>query len=153
MWVSPGLSDAGKYIKSCYKGVSGGGLCQSNFAPDGREGFLVTSDHYLYSTTYGTYISGNIAALYNDRTSIGFGSTTDKSKAAAIFYATPNGDGTSQVHLKDFSRNTEFYFCYYNQYVAPYSGDFNIGWSVVGYNPNNGGRGSWCIPTVLTLHD
>ncbi|KAF2964093.1 hypothetical protein GQX73_g9461 [Xylaria multiplex] len=91
MWISPALTDAGKYIKSC-----SGGVCQSNWAPDGREGFRVTADQYLYSTTLGTYISGNIAALYNGRTIIGFGSTTDKLKAAAVFRATSNGDRTSQ---------------------------------------------------------
>ncbi|KAI0459545.1 hypothetical protein F5B21DRAFT_455246, partial [Xylaria acuta] len=76
-------------------------MCQSNFAPDGREGFRVTPDHYLYSATYGTYPSGSVAGLYNDRESIRFGSTTDRSKAATIFYATSNGDGTSQIHLID----------------------------------------------------
>ncbi|KAI8632558.1 hypothetical protein F5Y19DRAFT_492358 [Xylariaceae sp. FL1651] len=154
MWISPSLSDAGKYVKTCYGGTGGaGGMCQSNFAPDRREGFRVTDDHYLYSTTYNLYYTLTISGLYNARESVGFG-VTDKSQAAAVFYTTSNGDGTRQVHLKDPSNGPkEFYFCYYNQYVAPYSDDLKTGWLIVGYSPTNGGKGNWCIPTTLTIDD
>ncbi|KAI0416359.1 hypothetical protein F5X98DRAFT_388110 [Xylaria grammica] len=147
MWVSPAVSDAGKYIKSC-----SGGLCQSNFAPDGREGFRVTSDHYLYSMTHGTYVSGPIASLYNDRTIIGFGTTTDKAKAAAVFHATANGDGTSQVHLID-ANNREFGFCYVSSSSGAGTADYTIGFYVIGYSATNNGRPAWCVPTTMTIHD
>ncbi|KAI1748176.1 hypothetical protein F4782DRAFT_542971 [Xylaria castorea] len=155
MWISPSQSDAGKYVKSCNKAAYGGGMCQSNFAPDGREGFRVTPDHYLYSTTYGTYFSGNIAGLYNARESIEFGSTTDKSQAAAIFYATSNGDGTSQIHLIDPSNNQEFGFCYISSSNGnqPGTADYSTGYYIAGYSSTNNGRAQWCVPTTLTIQD
>ncbi|TGJ85297.1 hypothetical protein E0Z10_g3471 [Xylaria hypoxylon] len=154
MWISPAVSDAGKYIKSCNKAAaSGGGICQSNLAPDGREGFRVTADNYLYSTTYGTYFSASIAALYNERTSIGFGSTADKSKAAAVFRATSNGDGTSQVHLVDPSNNKEFNFCYVSSGGQAGTADYTTGFYVLGYSSTNGGRAQWCIPTTMTIRN
>ncbi|KAI0431174.1 hypothetical protein F5Y09DRAFT_340986 [Xylaria sp. FL1042] len=93
LWISPSISDAGKYLKVGSKGA--GELTQSNFAPDGREGFRVTPDNYLYSTTWGVYISGYVQGLYNAREIIGFSAYADKSQASPIFRTTDNGDGSS----------------------------------------------------------
>ncbi|KAJ2998881.1 hypothetical protein NUW58_g185 [Xylaria curta] len=153
MWVSPSITDAGKYIKSCWAGTGGGGMCQSNYAPDGREGFRVTSDHYLYSTTYGTYFSATISSLYNPRTLLSFSSTTDKSKAAAVFYKTSNGDGTSKIRLVDPATNTEFSFCFINSGSGTaLPGDYKTGLFILGYGPNSS-RPGWCVPTTLTIKE
>ncbi|KAI1350943.1 hypothetical protein F5Y01DRAFT_134781 [Xylaria sp. FL0043] len=151
LWVSPAFSDAGKYLKVGSKGA--GSLTLSNFAPDGREGFRVTSDNYLYSTTWGVYITGPISGLYNAREIIGFGAVTDKSKALAIFRATNNGDGTSTVHLVDPSNGNEFGFCYVSQGGQPGLADYTTGYTIIGYSATNGARPGWCIPTIMTIQN
>ncbi|RYC56894.1 hypothetical protein CHU98_g9302 [Xylaria longipes] len=150
LWVSPAFKEAGKYLKTGSHGT--GTLTQSNFAPDGREGFRVTSDNYLYSTTYGVYYVVPIEGLYNDREIIGFGTTKDKSAASPVFRAISNGDGTSTVHLVDPSNNREFGFCYISQ-NQPGLADYSTGYDVLGYSSTNNGRPGWCVPTTMTIRD
>ncbi|KAI1358619.1 hypothetical protein F5Y08DRAFT_110903 [Xylaria arbuscula] len=153
MWVSPAVTEAGKFLKI---GVSGDGvLAQSNFAPDGRQGFRLTSDGYLYSTTFGKYVTGDVS--YLSRQGINpvmvFSTTADKSKAAPIFRGTDNGDGTTQIHLVDPSNNREHGFCAVVFGGGGVVADYQIGFYVMGYSFTQSSLGTFCKPTVMTVRN
>ncbi|KAI0523881.1 hypothetical protein F5B22DRAFT_659634 [Xylaria bambusicola] len=148
LWVSPAANDAGKFLKI---GPTYGLLTQSNFVPEGREGFRLTSDGYLYSTTNGKWISGNIDAIDGKYGLLGLSAFADKAQARPIWRGTDNGDGTTRIHLVNPANNHEFQLCALINGIGSPLNDFKSGYGVFGYSSAN--LGSVLIPTIMTLRN
>ncbi|KAI0197983.1 hypothetical protein F4808DRAFT_269718 [Astrocystis sublimbata] len=150
MWANPAISEEAGFLKSCSQGI-----CQSDYAPDPKEGWLVTDDGYLYSTTTGKYLTANIGFLYTTLAGmLGFGAVASKSEASPLFRKFSNGDGTSRVLVFDPSNMKQMGFCY----VTTDAGgggvvDWAVGHTFYIYNPTNDYRAGWCKTTELNIHD